>query len=92
MSVLFAREGAGVAVADLDRASAEETAELCAREGADTVAIEADAADEAAVGRMLAAGERRRSAGSTASSSTSAWAPASACRARASRTGTACWP
>ena len=55
MSVLFAREGAGVAVADLDRASAEETAGLCAAEGADTVAIEADAADEATVGRMLAA-------------------------------------
>lgn len=55
MSVLFAREGAGVAVADLDRASAEETAGLCAAEGADTVAIEADAADEASVGRMLAA-------------------------------------
>jgi NAD(P)-dependent dehydrogenase (short-subunit alcohol dehydrogenase family) len=55
MSVLFAREGASVAVADLDRASAEETARRCAAEGAEAVALEADAADEPSVERMLAA-------------------------------------
>jgi NAD(P)-dependent dehydrogenase (short-subunit alcohol dehydrogenase family) len=55
MSVLFAREGASVAVADLDRASAEETARLCAAEGAEAVALEADAYDEPSVERMLAA-------------------------------------
>jgi NAD(P)-dependent dehydrogenase (short-subunit alcohol dehydrogenase family) len=46
MSVLFAREGAAVAVADIDQASAEATAELARAEGAQAVAIAADAADE----------------------------------------------
>ena len=53
MSVLFAREGAAVAVADVDQASAEATAELVRAEGAQAVAIAADAADEADVARML---------------------------------------
>jgi NAD(P)-dependent dehydrogenase (short-subunit alcohol dehydrogenase family) len=58
MSVLFAREGAAVAVADLDAAAAAETAGLCRAEGARVVEIEADAADEDAVARMFAeAGE-----------------------------------
>ena len=46
MSVLFAREGAAVAVADLDEASAEATAELARAEGANAAVIVADAADE----------------------------------------------
>ncbi|MBN1527733.1 MAG: SDR family oxidoreductase [Thermoleophilaceae bacterium] len=51
MSVLFAREGAAVAVADIDRASAEETAALCEA----AVALAGDASDEASMERMLAA-------------------------------------
>ena len=53
MSVLFAREGAAVAVSDLDEASAEATAELVRAEGTQAVTIAADAADEDAVVRML---------------------------------------
>ncbi|HEU0023521.1 MAG TPA: SDR family oxidoreductase [Thermoleophilaceae bacterium] len=53
MSVLFAREGAGVAVADLDSAAAAATVELVDREGTAAVALEADAADEASVVRMI---------------------------------------
>ena len=53
MSVLFAREGAAVAVADIDQASAESTAELVRSEGAQAVSIAADAADEQDVGRTL---------------------------------------
>ena len=53
MSVLFAREGATVAVADLDPAKAEETAELVRGEGVEVVAIAADASDEDDVVRMF---------------------------------------
>jgi NAD(P)-dependent dehydrogenase (short-subunit alcohol dehydrogenase family) len=53
MSVLFAREGAAVAVFDLDEASAEATAELVRAEGAQAVTIAGDAADEDTVVRML---------------------------------------
>ena len=53
MSVLFAREGAAVAVADLDKAKAEETAELVRGEEAEVVAIAADASDEDDVARMI---------------------------------------
>jgi NAD(P)-dependent dehydrogenase (short-subunit alcohol dehydrogenase family) len=49
MSVLFAREGAAVALADLNRAGAEATAELVREEGADAIVIEADAASEEAL-------------------------------------------
>jgi NAD(P)-dependent dehydrogenase (short-subunit alcohol dehydrogenase family) len=55
MAILFAREGAAVAVADLNSASAGETAELAGRDGATAVALEADAADEESVKSMLAA-------------------------------------
>jgi NAD(P)-dependent dehydrogenase (short-subunit alcohol dehydrogenase family) len=55
MAILFAREGAAVAVADLDAASAGETVELARRGGATAAAIEADAADEASVEAMIAA-------------------------------------
>src|SRR4051794_31163199 len=46
MSVLFAREGAAVAVSDLDEASADATAERVRAEGASAAVIVADAADE----------------------------------------------
>jgi NAD(P)-dependent dehydrogenase (short-subunit alcohol dehydrogenase family) len=49
MSVLFAREGASVALADLNQASAERTAELVRAEGKDPIVIEADAASEQAM-------------------------------------------
>ena len=61
MSVLFAREGASVAVADIDEASAEATAELVRAEDAQAVSIAADASDEAEVVRML--GEARSGLG-----------------------------
>jgi NAD(P)-dependent dehydrogenase (short-subunit alcohol dehydrogenase family) len=49
MSVLFGREGASVAAADLNAESAEETAELVRREGAEAVVIGADASSEEAM-------------------------------------------
>ena len=55
MSVLFGREGASVAVADLSRESAEETAELVRAEGATAEVIVADAADEGASAEMFEA-------------------------------------
>ena len=61
MSMLFAREGATVAVADLDEAKAEATVELVRGEGAEAVAIAADASDEDDVARMI--GEARSSLG-----------------------------
>lgn len=53
MSVLFAREGAAVAVADIDRARAEASAEVVRSVGGQCLTIEADAADEAAVAAMF---------------------------------------
>ncbi len=53
MSVLFAREGAAVAVADLDAESAQATVELAEHEGGRVLALQADAADEDAVRRMF---------------------------------------
>jgi NAD(P)-dependent dehydrogenase (short-subunit alcohol dehydrogenase family) len=58
MSLLFAREGAHVAVADRRRESAEETVRLIGAEGGRAVAIEADIAVEADVARMVAEAER----------------------------------
>jgi NAD(P)-dependent dehydrogenase (short-subunit alcohol dehydrogenase family) len=55
MSILFGREGASVALADLNEESAEETAELVRAEGAETVVIGADASSE---GAMIEAFER----------------------------------
>jgi NAD(P)-dependent dehydrogenase (short-subunit alcohol dehydrogenase family) len=49
MSVLLAREGASVAVADLNEASAEATAELVRGEGAEAVVIAGDASSEEAM-------------------------------------------
>lgn len=54
MSVLFAREGAAVAVADIDADSAHATAELVRAEGAQAAVVVGDAADEDAVVSMLA--------------------------------------
>src|SRR5919198_114401 len=53
MAVLFAREGAAVAVADIDAASAEVTADLVRAEGGDGAVIVGDAAEEADVVRMF---------------------------------------
>src|SRR3954462_9573219 len=53
MSVLFAREGAAVALADIDAASAEATAELVRAEGAPEKVIVADAAEEEGVAAMF---------------------------------------
>ncbi|MFL5908702.1 MAG: SDR family NAD(P)-dependent oxidoreductase [Solirubrobacterales bacterium] len=53
MSILLGREGASLAVADLNQASAEETAELVRGEGADAEAIAADAADPEAASAMF---------------------------------------
>ncbi len=53
MCLLFAREGAHVAVADKLRASADETAAQVAREAGRAFAIEADVTREADVERML---------------------------------------
>jgi NAD(P)-dependent dehydrogenase (short-subunit alcohol dehydrogenase family) len=54
MSALFAREGAAVAIADIDRASAEASAELAREAGASVSVVVADAADEDAVTDMFA--------------------------------------
>jgi NAD(P)-dependent dehydrogenase (short-subunit alcohol dehydrogenase family) len=61
MCRLFAREGAGVAVADKQRASAEETVALIAGEGGRAFAIEADVTKPADVARMIE--EARRGLG-----------------------------
>jgi NAD(P)-dependent dehydrogenase (short-subunit alcohol dehydrogenase family) len=53
MSVLFGREGASVAVADLNVGSAEATAELVRAEGGGAEVIVADAADPEASARMF---------------------------------------
>jgi NAD(P)-dependent dehydrogenase (short-subunit alcohol dehydrogenase family) len=53
MSILFGREGAAVAVADLNEANAEATAERVRAEGATADVIAADAADEAASAAMF---------------------------------------
>src|SRR5256712_10658209 len=53
MSLLFAREGARVAVADMNRAGAEETVGRIRQEGGGALAIEADIGREADVARMI---------------------------------------
>jgi NAD(P)-dependent dehydrogenase (short-subunit alcohol dehydrogenase family) len=54
MSVLFAREGAAVAVADIDEASASVTAGLVRDEGGTAAVLLGDATDDAAVTAMVA--------------------------------------
>jgi NAD(P)-dependent dehydrogenase (short-subunit alcohol dehydrogenase family) len=58
MCLLFAREGAHVAVADKNGASARETVALVEKEGGRALAIEADIASEADVQRMVAEAKR----------------------------------
>jgi NAD(P)-dependent dehydrogenase (short-subunit alcohol dehydrogenase family) len=53
MSILFAREGARVAVADRSREAAEATCALIRAEGGEALVIEADIAREADVARMV---------------------------------------
>ncbi len=53
ISVLCAREGAAVAVADLDRKSADDTVARIAQDGGRSFSIEADVSQEAAVMRMI---------------------------------------
>jgi NAD(P)-dependent dehydrogenase (short-subunit alcohol dehydrogenase family) len=53
ISVLCAREGAAVAVADLDRKSADDTIALIAQHGGRSFSIEADVSREADVVRMM---------------------------------------
>ncbi|MBR0750624.1 SDR family oxidoreductase [Bradyrhizobium jicamae] len=53
MSLLFAREGAHVAVADLNRASAEDTVARIAAEGGRAFAVQADVTQETDVVRMI---------------------------------------
>src|SRR5882724_11835556 len=53
MSLLFAREGAKVAVADMNRASAEETVDRIRQEGGQAFSIEANIAREEDVNRMI---------------------------------------
>src|ERR671933_627030 len=54
-ALLLAREGARVMVADRLLASAEETVAMIAAEHGEALAFEADATDEAAVARLVAA-------------------------------------
>ncbi len=53
MAALFGREGAAVAIADIDRSSAERSAERVRAEGATAVVLVGDAADEADVAAMF---------------------------------------
>jgi NAD(P)-dependent dehydrogenase (short-subunit alcohol dehydrogenase family) len=54
MSILFAREGASVAIADVNAEAAETTAELVREAGGTAVTTIGDAADEAELKRMFA--------------------------------------
>lgn len=58
MSLLFAREGAGVAVADMNLASAKETVAQVANEGGKASAIEADISKPGDIERMVAEAEK----------------------------------
>ena len=52
-AVLFAREGASVAVNDINLSSAEETAEMIRQTGRKAIAVKADVADENEVTKMV---------------------------------------
>lgn len=56
MAVAFAREGAALALADIDGASLEVTCELVRAEGAECVGVVADAAEEDGIGQMFQQG------------------------------------
>jgi NAD(P)-dependent dehydrogenase (short-subunit alcohol dehydrogenase family) len=53
-ALLFAQEGARLAIADKQAASAQSVAAECARKGAEAIAVEVDVANAAAVERMIA--------------------------------------
>ena len=53
-SILFAREGARVVVADINQAGAEETADLVRTSGGEAIAVRADVASHADVEAMVA--------------------------------------
>lgn len=57
MSVLFAHEGASLALADIDEASLRATEELVRERGAECVSVLADAAEEAGIASMFERGE-----------------------------------
>lgn len=54
MSILFAREGAAVACADMDAGAAQDTVDLILREDGRAVPVQADVADPAQISRMVA--------------------------------------
>jgi NAD(P)-dependent dehydrogenase (short-subunit alcohol dehydrogenase family) len=58
-SLLFARDGVQVVVADVDEAAAAETVKLIADEGGDAIACAVDVGDDASVGAMVAAAVER---------------------------------
>ena len=58
-SMLFADEGARIVVCDIDRAAAEETAQLVAKAGGQAAVAVGDVAVEGDVARMVAEGVRR---------------------------------
>src|SRR5215467_7417218 len=58
-SVLFAREGARIVVADIDEQAAKETVRLVEAEGGEAMAVFGDVAMEDDVKRMIEAGARR---------------------------------
>lgn len=53
-AVQFAREGAKVAVCDINRAAAEETASLITKEGGRAIVLEADVTSETDMKRVVA--------------------------------------
>jgi NAD(P)-dependent dehydrogenase (short-subunit alcohol dehydrogenase family) len=59
ISVLFAREGANLALADVDASSLEATEALVRNEGANSVCVVADAAEEAGIQAMFERGRAR---------------------------------
>ncbi len=58
MSILFAREGASVAVADVNKASAEETVAKITSEGGKASAVEADISKQNDIPRMIEEAEK----------------------------------
>lgn len=58
-ALLFAEEGARVAIADVDGKAAKETAALIAKDGGEALALEGDVGKESDVKRMIAAAVKR---------------------------------
>ena len=53
VAIAFAREGAKVAVADLNLDSAEETVQMIEKEGHTAIAYQLDVRDESAIARVI---------------------------------------